>query len=278
MFEKLFGGDSKMKMFKWGASALFFLSIFLVVEILVDLKKMPSIGDEVYPQSTIMVSGSGEAYAIPDIATFDFSVTEVGKTVKDAQEKVDAKIIKALTAVREAGIEDKDIKTTGYNVYPKYEYQDAICAKPEIYSYSSVSYCSPSKRILTGYEASQSIAIKVRDTEKAGDLVTQVGASGVSNISGIQFSVDNRDQYVAKARAEAIAEAKAKAKVLAKQLGVRLGKIMYYSENGYPVYSYAEGKGGGEDMAISSITPARAELPTGETKITSEITITYEIK
>lgn len=283
MFEKFFGGDSKNKMFKWGASALFFLSIFLVTEILIDLKKMPSVGNEVYPQSTIQVSGSGEVYAVPDIATFSFSVTETAKTVKEAQEKSEVKISKALSVIREAGVEDKDIMTTGYNVYPKYEWQDAICAKPEnllIDSYSSTRatvYCPPGKQILTGYEVSQSVMIKVRDTQKAGDLVTQVGAVEVSNISGLQFVVDNRDQYVAQAREEAIKEAKAKAKILAKQLGVRLGKVMYYNENGYPIYE-AYGKGGGVDMAVSSAAPRTVELPEGEAKITSDITITYEIK
>jgi len=255
---------------KWTVSVLFFLSIFLVVKILSDLKGLPNIGREIYPQSTIMVSGSGEAYAIPDIATFNFSVTEVGGTVKQAQEKSDAKINKALGAVREAGIEDRDIKTTGYNVSPKYEWSQPACV---IYP------CPSGKNVLIGYEVSQNITVKVRDTEKVGDLVTKVGAVSVSNISGVEFTVDNRDQYVAQAREEAITEAKTKAKELAKQLGVKLGKILYYNENGnYPIYYGAEGLGGGKDMAISSVAPRVAELPTGETKITSDISITYEIK
>jgi hypothetical protein len=252
---------------------------------LIGFQKLPSVGKEVYPQSTVSVSGTGEAYAVPDIATFDFSVTETGKTVKDAQSKVDAKIAVALETVRSAGVENKDIKTTGYNVYPKYEYQNAICPKIEPVMLSSdsrsasgVSYCPSGKQVLTGYEASQSITVKVRDTAKVGDLVTSVGATGVTNVSGISFSVDNRDAKVAEAREQAIKDAKAKAKILAKQLGVKFGKIMYYSENGnYPYYDQAMGKGGAE-MSVSSVVPRAAELPTGETKITSNITITYEIK
>jgi uncharacterized protein len=267
---------------------LIFLAIFLISQALIGFQKLPNVGNEVYPQSTIAVSGSGEAYAVPDIATFSFSVTETAATVKAAQEKVDVKINKALSAARESGVEEKDIKTANYNVYPKYEWLDAICSKPEnIISASGagvnairsdVSYCPPGKQVLNGYEVTQSIIVKVRDTEKAGDLVTKVGASGVSNISGLEFSVDKRDDYVAKAREDAIEEAKSKAKELAKQLGVHLGKIVYYNENGnYPVYSMKEGMGGA-DMAVSSAVPAKAELPTGETKITSDVNITYEIK
>jgi hypothetical protein len=137
--------------------------------------------------------------------------------------------------------------------------------------------CSGGKNVLTGYEVSQTITVKIRETEKAGDLVTKVGAVGVSNISGLEFSVDDREQFVAEARALAIAEAKVKAKELAKQLGVKLGKIMYYNEAGsYPMYG--EGMGGDNKMTTTAIAPARAELPSGETKITSEITITYEIR
>lgn len=269
MFNQLFSGEEGKRISKWIAISLVFLSVFLLIKIIGDFKKLPNIGREIYPQSTIMVSGSGEAYAIPDVATFNFSVTELGSTVKQAQEKADVKINKALGAVREAGIEDKDIKTTGYNVYPKYEWNQVAC----------IMYpCPPGKNVLTGYEVNQNITVKVRDTEKVGDLVTKVGAVGVSNISGVEFTVDNRDQYVAEARAEAIAKAKAKAKELAKQLGVKLGKIMYYNENGnYPIYYGMEAKGMGGGPT-SSIAPLSAELPTGETKITSDITITYEIK
>lgn len=268
MFNQFFGEESK-KVSKWIVFSLMLFSLFLLVRVLIDFKKLPNVGKEIYPQSTIQVNGKGEAYAIPDIATFSFSVTELGDTVKQAQEKADQKINKALAAVREAGIEDKDIKTTNYNVYPKYEWNQVQCL---------VYPCPVGKSVLTGYEVTQGITIKIRDTEKAGDLVTKIGAVGVSNISGLEFSVDDREKYIAEARAEAIAEAKAKAKELAKQLGVRLGKMMYYNDNNYPYY-YGEGMGGGaKDMSVSSVAPARAELPQGEAKITSEVNITYEIK
>lgn len=255
-------------MSKWTAISLIIFSAFLLVKVIGDLERLPNIGRETYPQSTIMVSGTGEAYAIPDIATFSFSVVETGSTVKQAQEKADAKINKALAAVRESGVADKDIKTTGYNVYPKYEWNQPTCM---------VYPCPSGRQTLTGYEVDQTITVKVRDTEKVGDLVTKIGAVAVSNISGVEFTVDNKEQYIAQARADAIAEAKAKAKELAKQLGVKLGKILYYSENGNnPIY-YGAGGMGGTDMKVSA-APAVAELPTGENKITSDVSITYEIK
>lgn len=268
MFNQFLGEEGNKKITQWMVISLMLLSVFLLVKVLEVFKKLPNIGREIYPQSTIMVSGSGEAYAIPDIASFSFSVTEVADTVKQAQEKVDAKINKALGLMRESGIEDKDIKTTGYNVYPKYEWNQVAC----------LAYPCPSgKSILVGYEVSQNITIKARKTENVGDLVTKIGGTGVSNISGVEFTVDNREEFVAQAREAAIKEAKTKAKVLTKQLGVKLGKLMYYNENGaYPYY--AEGKGSGADMMSSSVVPMKAELPKGETKITSNVSVTYEIR
>jgi uncharacterized protein YggE len=286
MFNQFLGEEGAKRVSKWTAISLMLLSAFLLMKVIADFKRLPSVGREVYPQSTIVVSGTGEAYAIPDIATFSFSVVETGTTVKQAQEKSDAKINKALAAVRDSGVADKDIKTTGYNVYPKYDYLNASCPQPAPLNYSSgpsgvsssaVVYCPPGKQVLNGYEVDQTITVKVRDTSKVGDLVTKIGAASVSNISGIEFTVDNREQFVTQARAAAITEAKAKAKVLAKQLGVHLGSILSYNENGnYPIYYGVNGKGGA-DMAVSSVAPA-AQLPTGETKITSDVSITYEIK
>lgn len=268
MFNQFLGEEGAKRLSKWIGVSLMLFSIFLVVKIVGDLKKLPKVGNELYPQSTIMVSGEGEAYAIPDIVSFNFTVTEVGDTVKQAQEKLDQKINKALSAVHDTGVEDKDIKTTNYNSYPKYEWNQIYCI---------TTPCPQGKNELVGHEVSQTISVKVRDTEKAADLVTQVGAIDVSNISGLEFIVDDREKYEAEAREQAITKAKAEAKVLAKQLGVRLVKILSFNEEGnYPMYY---GMGGAEsDMAKSSIAPARAELPTGETKITSRINITYEIR
>lgn len=259
------------KIAKWASISLMFFAVFLLVKIITDLKRLPSAGREVYPQSTITVTGKGETYAIPNIATFTFTVTELGDTVTQAQEKLDQKINKSLSAIREAGIQDKDIKTINYSVYPRYEWEERYCVQVV------GAVCPPGKNVLKGYEVTQSISIKVRETEKAADLVTKVGATGVSNISGLDFTVDDREKFVDEAREEAIKKAKEQAKVLSKQLGVRLGKVLYYNDMSNQPF-YGEAMGGDMMMKSAVALPAKAELPKGETKITAEISITYEIK
>jgi hypothetical protein len=271
MFNQFFGEEGSKRISKWMAASLMFLSAFLLVKVVGELKKLPSLGDEVYPKSTIAATGEGEVYAIPDIATFSFTVTETSESVASAQEVLNEKVAKAIDVVKSAGVEEKDIKTTSYNVYPKYEWQQIYCITVP---------CSPGKNKLIGYEVSQSVTVKVRDTSKLGDLVSNIGAVNVSNISGVEFTVDKKEEKVAEAREQAIKKAKEQAKILSKQLGVKLGDILYFTESGnyMPEPYYAYGKGGAEMDMVSSVAQARAEIPQGETKITSQVTITYEVK
>ncbi|MEK7642391.1 MAG: SIMPL domain-containing protein [Patescibacteria group bacterium] len=271
MFNQILGGEEK-RVGKWAAISLMLLSAFLLVQVIINLKRLPNEG-ETYPQSTIMATGEGEAFAIPDIASFSFTVQESGESAESAQRLLDGKVNVALTMIKNAGVEEKDIKTTSYNVYPKYEWEQVYCVQ------MVGAYCPPGKNVLVGYEVSQTVSIKIRKVDMAGELVNKVGSSGISNISGVDFTIDDRDRYVAEAREAAIKEAKEEAKLLAKQLGVKLGKIMYYNDNGnYPV-PYYDGygeRGGGDIQTIGAL--GKAMLPTGETKITSSVTITYEIK
>lgn len=269
---ELLQGSNGERIGKYMAWSFLLLALFLAVQVLQGLKKFNYIGKDIYPQRTIMVTGEGEAFAIPDIASFSFSAIETGDTVKQAQEKADQKINKALSAIREAGIEERDIKTTNYSVNPNYEWEQTYCIQ------MVGAICPPGKNVLKGYQVNQTITVKVRDTSKAGDLVTRIGASGLSSISGLEFTVDDREKYVEMARAEAIKKAKENAERLADSLDIDLGKMIYFNESGnYPGPYYEEASMGmGGD--VRSVAPMKAELPQGESKITSQVSLTYEIR
>jgi len=256
------------KVLKWFMITILLLSTFLAVQVLIGLKKFRYIGRDIYPQTTITVSGEGEAFALPDIATFSFSVVEVGETVAEAQEKVQTKIAKALSSLEDSDVEEKDIKTTNYSFYPKYEWNRIVCITLP---------CPSGKNILIGYEVNQRITVKVREIDQAGDLVTKIGSLGATNVSGVNFEVDDREKYVSQAREEAIKEAKEKAKKLAKELDVKLVKIIFFNElgNNGPRYGYDGLNSVAEGISALSVV---ADLPAGETKITSKVNITYEIR
>ena len=185
--------------------------VFVAAKTLNEFKKGAYIGRDVASQNTITVSGKGEVLAKPDIATFSFSVTEEGKTVADAQKKATDKINKALDFLKDNDVdEDKDIKTLSYNINPKYEYY----YQPQIMAPCSIDYCPPrpvKDPKIIGYEVSQTIEVKVKKLEVAGELLTGIGSAGVKNVGGLQFKIEDEEKVKQEAQEKAIYEAKEKA-------------------------------------------------------------------
>lgn len=219
------------------------------------------------PYNTITVEGTGRAALVPDTARITFTVTESAAAVADAQKAATEKMDAALASLDGQGIDERDVKTLSYNVSPKYEYPQMCVGM----------ICPPvqgSPRIV-GYDVSQTVQVKVRETDKAGDVLAALGGLGVQNISGPEFVVDDETAVEAEARAEAIEEARTKAKALAKDLGVHLGKIVSFSEGSAgEFYGY-----GGKAMSAMDASPMSApSLPVGENETEMTVMITYEIR
>lgn len=267
--------QSKKRIFKVLFVFIIILSVYFAVKILGELKETSMLGGSPTP-AIISFSGHGEVTAMPDIANVYFTINKEAKTVKEAQTKVAEIEKKALDFLKTKNVEDKDIKTENASFYPKYDYVRKLCPQTGAEGAVSPAYDCGGKQVLSGYEASESITVKIRNTDDAGAVMQGLGSTGVSNLSGPNFSIDDEDALKAEARKKAIDDAKAKAKVLAKDLGVRLGKITNFNEGGgYPVPMMYKTVGMGGDAEISS---APAQLPKGENIISSDVIITYEIK
>lgn len=248
------------------------LALFLLVKTYGAFKENSFIGQDIYPQNTISVIGEGEVSAAPDIANFSFSVKEEAKTVEQAQTKATEKMNMALSFLNKVGVNESEIKTTGYNIYPRYEWwsKEVECEK---------DFCPPVDRqkVLVAYEVSQNILVKLKDIDKAGEVLAGIGSLEVTNVSGLSFDIDKKDELEREARQIAIEEAKSKAKELVKDLGVSLGRMVSYSSNEgrvYPQYAMME-KSMVYGMEDGIIVP---EIPVGENEIKSTVYITYEIK
>ena len=259
------------------------LSAVGVVVFANELRRGKYIG-AVPPQNVITVSGTGEVTAVPDIATISFGVTAQGRTVKEAQGKATETNNAAVKYLRGEGVAEKDIKTDYYSAYPRYEWQEdgpvPLGAPSDVSSGATVAYPDyyprPGNQVLVGYEVQQRISVKVRDTEKAGDILAGLGGTGVTDLSGPNFEIDDPQELQREARQKAIDDARTEAKALAKDLGVRLVRIVSFSEGGnYPMYF----KGVAETDAMGGGgVPPSPELPPGENTITSSVTIVYEIR
>ena len=288
----------KLKAWKIGCGVGALLMIFLFVASLKQLSSISHIGDAL-PVNTINVTGTGDAYAVPNIATFTFSVTDTEKTVADAQTKATTEANSALAVVRASGVADKDIQTEGYSISPHYTYQNAVCPQQSAYNSDAYAgsgsvgsgvmipaiasapatavYCPPNKQTLTGYDVSESISVKLRDLTKAGSLLASLGTTGVSDLYGPSFTVDNPDFVQAQARSIAIADAQSKAQALAKELGVRIVRVTSFNDNSggyaYPVMMAMSAKAD----STGSASPA-PEVPAGQQKVTDNVSITYQIQ
>ena len=150
----------------------------------------------------ISVSADDKVSASPDIAVTSFGV-QTGRqpTVKAAMELLTKSMTKVLAAVKAAGLEDKDITTESFWLSPVFDYVNG-------------------SQLPRGYEAHQSLSVKIRDLDKIGDVLSAATAAGANQGGGISFSIDKPDVLQGQARAKAIVKARAKAQELADELGM----------------------------------------------------------
>lgn len=246
-------------------------SLLLCALFFKNLKEYSLIGSDLTAQSTITVTGTGETFAAPDIATISFSILGEAKTPAEARVIVDDRMKKIHDFLSSSGIAEKDIKTTGYNLNPRYEWEQKqiVCI-----AYPCIQ--PQGKQVLIGYEVTQSVEVKVRNLDDAGKVLGGLTDNGATNVGGLNFMVENEDAVKAKAREDAITKAKAKAEKLASQLGVTLVRIVSFDEGGNSPIYYARG---GAEMKTMSADAASLvpNVPAGENKYMSNVTIVYEI-
>lgn len=253
------------KILKWARITLIILAIFLAAETLGAFKNLRSI-DPTF--NSISVSGVGEAVSVPDIAVFSFTVSADAKIASDAQEEVTKKMDVILAKLKALGIEEKDINTTDYSLWPKYTSGPIVC---------SSTFCPPSRQVQDGYTASHNVSVKVRSTADVGKALALAGENGATGLSNISFTVDDPDKILDEARAKAITDAREKAKLLSKELGVRLVRVVsFYDNTGGVMPYYAEGLG--SDTMVKTATAPAPTIPIGENKVSINVTIVYEIR
>ncbi|MBI2609743.1 SIMPL domain-containing protein [Candidatus Giovannonibacteria bacterium] len=247
---------------RWVLSAVgLFLIIFLAAKTweIVEVLRKPDI-----TAPSISITGEGRVFVKPDIGEINFAVVVEKKTVKEAQDEATALSNRIYAAVKEKGVEEKDIKTTNYSITPKYNYfynmpmSDGSQRAPEI----------------IGYTVSQNFQVKIRNLERAGEILAAGTSAGANQVGGLSFTTEDPETSQLEARNKAIEDAARKAKELTDKLGVRLGRVIGFGEYGGPVSPYPyyrEGMGGASDATPPS-------LPPGENEVVVNVTVTYQIK
>ena len=263
---KQFYSDKSLKFLS--ATTLLALIFFLIVQGISAISEIRIKEKSVNLTNVITFNGVAEVSVIPDVANFTITVREVEKDALAAQQKAADKANKLLALLQESGADKKDIQTKDYNAHPKYVYKAEPCVK---------NICPPGKPVLEGYEASQTITAKLRDIQKAGEILSKVAVLKIYEVSGPDYAISDLQKYKSQAQAKAIEDAKGKAQITARNLGVKLKKIVRFYENSQmdPVRSMAV-----RTMALGASSPevAPAQFESGEEKVSATVAITYEIE
>ncbi len=198
---------------------------------------------------TITVVGQGSVRVQPDIARVSIGVETSADAVDDAVAENELKMEAVLDALRETGIEDKDIQTMHYSI------QIERYPEPELLALGTESEAAQPQ-----YRVSNMANVIVRDLESVGGVLDAVIEAGANNVWGVSFALDDPQAAQAKAREDAVADAQARAEALADLGSVTLGPIMAMSEiisgGPAPLAMFAEQamSGGG------SISPGEVEI------------------
>ncbi len=207
---------------------------------------------------TFSVSAEGKSAATPDLATFTASVITEGISPERLEESNTKKMDAVVRFMKDEGIEEKDMKTIAYNLLPKYNYSEQWV-----------------RSSIIGYTLTQTVQVKVRDLARVPKIVGGLSKAGANEIGTIQFTVEEPETVQAEARVEAFRKAREKAKEMAKESGVRIKRVMNFSEyqNG-PIAPYAGGYAmKAEDLRSGALPP----IQSGENEFVVQVQVTYEI-
>lgn len=215
--------------------------------------------DSLMPVKTITVSAEGKVTVSPDIAKLSFSVVSQGINPKTLADNNNKKMNAAIDFAKSKGIEEKDIKTTDYNLSPRYEYDEKT-----------------KKTFISGYTLTQTILVKIRDLNKVAEILAGLPALGINQISSISFDIDDQEKYLSEARNQAFDKVKEKAMAMTEKNGVKLGQVINFYE--YQPISYYPQTKAAMGMGREEAAPVLPQIQPGSQEVTVQVSVTYEIK
>lgn len=201
------------------------------------------------------ISASAEATRIPDVARISAGVVTQATDSNSALRANAQQMDKVMAAIKKSGIAERDVQTSGVNLNPQYKYEDNKA--PQI----------------VGYQASNTVNIKVRDISKLGAVLDGLAGQGANQINGPMFSIDQPELVYDQARMDALKKAQERAQTYAKNLNLRVVRIVSIDETN---------NGGFQPMAVLSAAPRAAKefnspISPGETTLSVTLNVVFEL-
>jgi len=217
----------------------------------------PLVVQAVVDRPSLNLSAYGEAKIAPDMATINFGVMTEAATAAEAMSQNTARMNQVMAALRRAGVEERDIQTSGLNLQPQYTYRPE--QTPE----------------LRGYQAINRVTVKLYQLDRVGRTADAVVSAGVNQIDGISFGLRDPQAAEDAARRDAVRALQAKARLYAEALGQPLGQLRSLTEGGGyaprpPMPMYARAEVASMDASGNSVAP-------GELTVRIDITGIYDL-
>jgi uncharacterized protein len=207
---------------------------------------------------SLNLSAYGEVKVQPDMASITFGVVTEAPTAAEAMRLNAERMSQVMTALRRAGLNERDVQTAGLNLSSQYDYQQN----------------EPPR--LRGYQASNRVTVNIYDLTKVGSTADAVVAAGVNQIDGVSFGLRDPKAAENQARQLAVRALQEKAALYAQALGQPLGQIRSLTEGGgyaprppMPMYAarVVAMDAGGAETSVSG----------GELSVRIDITGVYDI-
>jgi uncharacterized protein len=208
--------------------------------------------------NTVTAPGSGTVASAPDQAVMSFGVSAQAKDAKAALDAVSAKADKVSSAIKGAGVADKDIQTASVSIYPQYDNNSKSSNPP-----------------ITGYQASLSVTAKVRDLASLSKVIGAATDAGVDNVNGPTFSIADDSPQQGKAIQKAVDDARRSAESMAKAAGKSVGEVVSITSE--PAVSNVRPSNIYAPMDIAGAAKA-VPIEPGQLDVNANVTVVFELK
>lgn len=202
----------------------------------------------------LQISTHGESHRTPDVAAISAGVVTQNADANAAMRDNANRMSAVVAALKKTGVADRDIQTSSISLNPQYNYNNN--QPPTI----------------TGYQASNTVNVRLREIGKAGDVLDTLVKQGANQINGPVFSVDKPEAAMDEARTNAVQQARARADLYAAATGLKVRRIVSMSESGEMQPQPRPMMMRAQKMADAS-TPVAA----GENTLGVDLNVVYEL-
>lgn len=203
--------------------------------------------------TTLEMQVTASVKGTPDLATIEAGVVTEGRDAATALSDNSGRMARVVAALKREGVAAADIQTARVALQPRYHYTPEKAAE------------------LTGFQATNSVRVTLRDVARAGAVLDALAAEGANQISGPDFSFADPEPLADKARADAVRTARARADVYAKAAGLKVGRIVSMRETSAPARPMPR------VMAMAA-DAAQPPIEAGESSVTVALSVTWELE